>query len=270
MRIKCKHFLYFSLFIFHFSFLHAQDTLQPKPTFNWTYIHSGFVDAKDQILAPLHWDAVDWLRAGAIASGEVILIYGGEDKNIQQFAQNIRSPFTNTIENIIGDPYGSGLDAGIIVGGSYIYGCLAHKDKPKLFAMMAAKSIVIAGVTSTVVKYIAERHRPYQDSPPNPENWDGPMGNFSHVSFPSGHTTVAFSLATMIALEYPKPIIIPILAYGFATCTAFGRINGNFHWGSDVLMGACIGYFTSLLVFNCNNWGKLQHKKKIMEQAPNP
>lgn len=92
------------------------------------------------------------------------------------------------------------------------------------------------------------------------------MGNLFHVSFPSGHTTVAFSLATMIAQEYPKPIIIPILAYGFATCTALGRINGNYHWASDVLMGASIGYFTSKLVFNSNNWGKIQRKKKLLLQ----
>ena len=270
MSWKLKFIFCSSLLILNSSLLHAQDTLQPKPTFNWDYIHSGFMDAKDQIIAPLHWDAVDWLRVGAVVSSEVVLIYGGEDKNIQQWAQNIRSPFTNTLENAIGDPFGSGLDAAIIVGGSYVGGCIFHKDKPKLFAMMAAKSLVIAGSTTTVIKYIAERHRPYQDNPANPENWDGPMGNFSHVSFPSGHTTVAFSLATMIALEYPRPIIIPILVYGFAACTAFGRINGNFHWGSDVLLGACIGYFTSLLVFNHNNWGKLQRKKKIMEQAPNP
>ncbi len=263
MKFILRNFFCFSLFIFHFSFLHAQDSLQPKPIFNWDYIHSGFIDAKDQIIAPLHWNGLDWLKAGAIVSSEAILIYAGGDKNIQQGMQNIRSPFTNTIENVIGDPFGSGLDAGIIVGGSYIIGCITHQDKPKQFAMLAAKSIVIAVATTTVGKYIAERHRPYQDNPPNPQNWDGPMGNFSHVSFPSGHTTVAFSLATMIALEYPKPIIIPILAYTFATCTAFGRINGNFHWGSDVLMGAAIGCFTSMLVFNHNNWGKLQHRKKL-------
>src|SRR5690349_7370062 len=106
MSLKSKALFCFSLFVFHFSFLLAQDTLQPKPTFNWDYIHSGFMDAKDQVLSPLHWDAVDWLRVGAVVSSEVVLIYGGADKNIQQWAQNIRSPFTNSLENVIGDPFG--------------------------------------------------------------------------------------------------------------------------------------------------------------------
>ena len=65
----------------------------------------------------------------------------------------------------------------------------------------------------------------------------------------------------MIALEYPRPIIIPILAYSLATLTAYGRINGNYHWGSDVLMGAAIGYFTSRLVFLHDNWSKCRRRK---------
>jgi|SRR6185312_2857509 len=267
MKWNLKTILFSSLFVLSSSSSFAQqDSLLPAPILNWDYIHSGFLDARDQIIAPLHWDGLQWMTAAAIGSSEAILIYAGLDQNIQQYAQSNRNSTTNFLENAIGDPFGSGLDATIIVGGAYITGLIFDKDKPKLFAMMAAKSIVISGVTTTLVKYVAERHRPYQDNPPNPENWDGPMGNFFHVSFPSGHTTVAFSLATMVAQEYPKPLIIPILAYSFATCTALGRINGNFHWASDVLMGASIGYFTSKLVFNSNNWGKLQHKKKLLLQ----
>jgi membrane-associated phospholipid phosphatase len=267
MKVKFKALFCSSLLILSSSLLHAQqDTVQPKPIFNWDYIHSGFLDARDQLIAPLHWNGVEWMSIAAIASAESVLIYGGEDKNIQQLVQNNRSPFTNTVENLIGDPYGSGAYASIVIGTMYITGSIFHVDKPRQFAMLATKSLILSGITTEVVKCIVERHRPYQDNSPNPENWDGPMGNFAHVSFPSGHTTVAFSLATMIALEYPKPIIIPILAYSFATITALGRLNGNFHWASDVLMGASIGYFTSMLVFQHNNWGKVQHKKKILVQ----
>lgn len=252
-----------SLLVLSSSLILAQDSLQPKPTFNWDYIHSGFTDAKDQVMAPLHWNGIQWMTAATIASGESVLIYADGDKNIQLWAQKNRTSATNFMENDIGNPFGSGIYPAIIVGTSYIAGCIFHKDKPKRFAMLTAKSIVISGATTTVVKYIMGRHRPFQDNPPNPENWDGPFGHFSHLSFPSGHTTVAFSFATMLALEYPKPVIIPIIAYSLAATTAFGRVNGNHHWASDVLMGACIGYFTSKLVFNNNNWGKLQHKKKI-------
>lgn len=263
MTGRAKVFLLALFSIISISSFAQQDSLQPAPKFNWDYIHSGFMDARDQILAPIHWNGSQWMTATAIVSAECMLMFADEDKNIQAWAQKNRTTATNFLENNIGDPFGSGLYPAIIVGTSYIAGCIFHKDKPKRFAMLAAKSIVISGATTTVIKYIAERHRPFQDNPPDPQNWDGPIGKFDHVSFPSGHTTVAFATATMIALEYPKPIIIPILAYSLAGITAFGRINGNYHWGSDILMGATIGYFTSKLVFNHNNWGKLQRRKKI-------
>jgi membrane-associated phospholipid phosphatase len=264
--MKLKALLFSSLLVLGSSLLHAQDSLQPKPLFNWDYIHSGFMDAKDQITAPLHWNSTQWMTATTVASAEAILIYADGDKNIQLWAQKNRNATTNFIERDFGDPMGSGICPAIIIGTSYIAGCIFHNDKPKRFAMMAAKSFVISGATAGVAKYIFQRHRPFQDNPPNPGNWDGPFGNFTHFSFPSGHTTVAFSFATMLALEYPKPVIIPVAAYSLAALTAFGRINGNYHWTSDVLMGACIGYFTSKLVFNHNNWGKIQRRKKITPQ----
>jgi len=263
MKLKLKNILCFSLFVLSSSLSSAQDSLQPRPVFNWDYIHSGFMDAKDQVMAPLHWNGVQWMTAATVVSVESVLIYAYGDKNIQLHAQQTRNATTDFIERDIGDPFGNGLYPAIIIGSAYLTGCIFHKAQPKRFAMLAAKSVVISGATAWVIKSVAERHRPYQDNPANPEDWDGPMGNFSHASFPSGHTTVAFSVATMLALEYPRPLIIPIAAYSLAAATAFGRINGNYHWASDVLMGACIGYFTSLLVFHHNNWGKLQHRKKM-------
>lgn len=259
----------FLLVLFSLSSIHCfaqQDSLQPKPTFNWDYIHSGFMDAKDQILAPAHWNGEQWMTVSALASVEAVLIFGDGDKNIQLFAQKYRNSTTNFLENNFGDPFGDGLYPAIIVGSAYLAGCVFHKDKLKKFAMLTTKSVILSGLTTTVIKYIAERHRPYQDNPANPLDWNGPMGNTNTVSFPSGHTTVAFATATMIACEFPKPAIVPVLAYSLATVTALGRINGNYHWGSDVLMGASIGYFTSKLVFNHNNWGKLQRRKKIPQQ----
>lgn len=242
----------------------VNDTLQPAPVFNWNYIHSGFIDASDQVLAPFHWKGMQWLTCAALLSTESALIFAGGDRNIQTWAQANRSNGTNIMERYVGDPFGNGLYPAIIIGSSYIAGTLFHKDRPKRFAMLCAKSFILSGITTEVIKDIAGRHRPFQNSPPNPEEWDGPAGIFNYDSFPSGHTTIAFSTATMVALEYPHPIIIPILAYSLASVTALGRINGNYHWGSDVIMGASIGYFTSLLVYRHNNWGKLQHRIKML------
>jgi membrane-associated phospholipid phosphatase len=248
------------------SFCQNDSAHQVKPLrFDKYYIWSGILDTWDQFTAPFHWNGNQWLTAGVLATTESLLMFAGGDKSIESFAQRNRNSTTNFLETNIGDPFGAGLYPGIIVGSSYLIGCVFHLDHPKRMAMLAAKSITIAGVTTTILKLIAERHRPYQTIPPNPNIWDGPKAINEYVSFPSGHTTVAFATASSIAMAYPKPLIIPILAYSIATFTAFGRINGDWHWGSDVLMGAAIGYFTSRLVFRHNNWWKcLQHRKSVV------
>jgi len=248
----------FPLFL-AFSISAQQDTSTHPTRFDKYYIYSGILDARDEVIAPFHWNDKQWITCGVLASAESVLIFANGDKNILSFMQNNRNKTTNFIEDNIGDPYGSGVYPAIIIGTSYLVGCIFRKDHPKHMAMLTAKSIAISGATAIIIKSITERYRPNQDA--NPRHWLGPKGLFSYDSYPSGHATVAFATASMISLEYPKPLIVPVLAYSLATITAYGRLNGNYHWGSDVLLGAAIGYFTSRLVFHHDNWSKCRKRK---------
>lgn len=80
-----------------------------------------------------------------------------------------------------------------------------------------------------------------------------PQGNFSDTfydghravlanSFPSGHTTEAFAIATIFARRYRKHRWVPFLAYGAAGVIAFSRITLQSHFPSDVFLGAALGY----------------------------
>lgn len=258
--LKHNWFLQIALLFLISTTLSAQkDSLSHPTRFDKYYIYSGILDARDQVIAPFHWNGTQWITCGVLAGAECALIFGNGDKNIMLFAQRNRTTTTNFIEDNIGDPFGDGLYPAIIIGSGYLIGCIWHDDHPKRMAMLTAKSVAISGATAFVIKSVAERYRPYQGG--NPEHWLGPQGFFSYNSFPSGHTTVAFATATTIALVYPHPLIVPILAYSLATITACGRINGNFHWGSDVLMGAAIGYFTSRLIVHHDNWSKCRRGK---------
>ncbi len=69
-------------------------------------------------------------------------------------------------------------------------------------------------------------------------------------SFPSGHTTIAFTNAT--ALYHELHDSSPILAYSgyaFATTVGFFRMANNRHYLSDVLVGAGIGIAVTNLVY---------------------
>ncbi len=69
-------------------------------------------------------------------------------------------------------------------------------------------------------------------------------------SFPSGHTTIAFTNATVLYNEFRKSA--PTLAYSgyaFATAVGFFRMANNKHYLSDVLVGAGIGIAVTNLVY---------------------
>lgn len=84
-------------------------------------------------------------------------------------------------------------------------------------------------------------------------------------SFPSGHSSVAFTGATALYLEYRDSN--PFLAYsgyGFSTATGILRVTNNRHWVSDVLVGAGIGMFSAQLTWYINpfkNWKPFKSSK---------
>jgi membrane-associated phospholipid phosphatase len=67
--------------------------------------------------------------------------------------------------------------------------------------------------------------------------WKGGIG-----SFPSGHTSAAFSVAAVFAERYPDRRWVRWVAYGLAGLVGFSRISLESHFPSDVFLGAVLGY----------------------------
>jgi membrane-associated phospholipid phosphatase len=64
-------------------------------------------------------------------------------------------------------------------------------------------------------------------------------------SFPSGHSAAAFALGTVLAAFYPR---LAWLFWALAVGCACSRFIQFFHWPSDCLAGAVIGYLCARLV----------------------
>lgn len=98
----------------------------------------------------------------------------------------------------------------------------------------ATSSVALAGLTTHGLKAVFGRLRP--------DSLDADhFSPFSRGrSFPSGHATVAFALATSLADEIRRPWA-SVLLYGAATGTAFSRVHDRRHWLSDVALGAALG-----------------------------
>jgi len=61
-------------------------------------------------------------------------------------------------------------------------------------------------------------------------------------SFPSGHTTASFSIATVLSLNIPQ-LMIPVLI--LALMVGVSRIYLAVHYPSDVLVGVILGIVSS-------------------------
>ena len=73
-----------------------------------------------------------------------------------------------------------------------------------------------------------------------------PLSGFNQA-LPSGHTTMAFVLATTLADEIDRPWATVAL-YALATSTGLSRVNDNRHWFSDVALGTVVGITSAKLV----------------------
>lgn len=130
----------------------------------------------------------------------------------------------------------SNASAGALIGGAggmWLLGHLRHNDHWSETGFLAGEAALNSFVVVESLKYSLGRQRPFQG--------DG-SGPFFHggTSFPSEHAAAAWSVAGVIAHEYPGPFT-KIVAYGLASLVDYSRIRGHQHFPSDVFVGSIMG-----------------------------
>jgi len=134
-------------------------------------------------------------------------------------------------------------------------GLISGDKKSTETGVLASSAMLQSGILVTFLKGIFGRQRPFWAD--GVDRWSGPVGFFKRFesgqqgrydSFPGGHSITAFSLATVVAMQYRKTVWVPILAYTTATGVALSRVTENKHWLSDSLVGSALGYVIGRLV----------------------
>ena len=108
-------------------------------------------------------------------------------------------------------------------------------------AFTSLESIVLANLLTNALKLVVGRARPRADLGPNSLK---PFGG--DRSFPSGHATTVFAFTTPWVLYYPGIASGALFALGVGTAAV--RMADEYHWFSDVLGGALIGFGTGYLL----------------------
>jgi len=201
----------------------------------------GYVsDTKSIITSPSRWQGSDWLTA-TLVTGTTFCLYIF-DEDIRDFAQDNRSDTGDDITSFM-KVFGDGRYTLPPLGLLYVYGHYKENKRALRTTLLGLESFIISGAFTQVIKFTGHRYRP--SSGDSPRKWDGPGLSTSNLSFPSGHSQTAFSIATVVASEYEEYGFIPPLAYGTATLSALSRVYDNDHWASDVFFGSALGYFTA-------------------------
>ena len=84
------------------------------------------------------------------------------------------------------------------------------------------------------------------------------------VSFPSGHSTLAFAFSTVMAHQVNN-IFWKVGWFSAAGLVSYARMYHDQHWFSDVLIGGAIGYFTGRFVVN----HPLNNKEEQLSESKN-
>ncbi len=112
--------------------------------------------------------------------------------------------------------------------------------RPTLLARVAATILVAEAVSGGLKEWLGRERPPLRD--PDPE----PLVSLPATSsFPSGHATVAFACATVLALAVPR-LRWPLFA--LAALIAFSRVYVGVHYPLDVLAGAALGVLLGFVV----------------------
>ncbi len=211
------------------------------------FLHETVLFAKQ----PTKWGGRDWIKFGAVVG-------------ITFAAMPFDERITNSTGKLVGPPggpysiagqryfYSAPIVGGRVYGEPYSilgvsaifvgYGLIAHDTAAKKISIELFQAGAYAEAMTEVLKVIVGRERPIATD--NSFTYRPfSLTNYNFQSMPSGHTTAAFALSTVMS-RHAHSTFLKILAYVPAGFTMFSRIYQHQHWLSDEIPGAAVGFFT--------------------------
>lgn len=184
-----------------------------------------------------------WAYVAPFAAAAVILPF---DKKISAALPSGHGGVSSTISN-------AGIGAtGAAVGAFYVYGLIKHDDHAHETGVLGAEALMDSFLPHTALSFIFGRYRPFQ----GPKGEVGEGDFFAHnvyaASFPSGHAMYTWSMAKILADEYPSTPS-KLVWYGIATTVAISRVTAREHFPSDVIVGGAIGYLIGRHIFHAHS-----------------
>lgn len=194
----------------------------------------GFLweDAKTLALAPGSWTSSDWTKVGlgaAAVLGTALVL----DRPLDDAAWRQPSPGRDRLARDVAGVGGTG--GLVLLGAGYATFTLLDRPEPRSVVVDLGLATVLAQAAILPLKVAAGRARPGEGLGP-----DHFRPLTAQDAFPSGHTTQAFAMASVLSMRAPEPWV-GWCAYGAAGLVGLARMDTRDHYASDVLAGALVG-----------------------------
>lgn len=178
-----------------------------------------------------------WHGAVALGGLSALMLF---DHPVQRYAQHNSGAGADHVAGIVRH-FGQPEVYGTVSVGLLAAGLATGRPQITRAGGRLAVSLALAGLTVQAGKFALGRPRPEQSL-----DADGYSPFSGQVSLPSGHSAMAFAMATSLADEIHRPWATVGL-YGMASAVAWSRVNDNRHWLSDVAAGALVGITSAKL-----------------------
>ena len=192
-------------------------------------------DEKGIYLSPFKPGAIKW----------DLLLLAGTAALIATDRQTSRALPTNHLDLWRNASNVSLIGTSAALGSLWIYGIKTDNPHAKETGVLELETLSDTFLVYAPMQYIFGRERPEEGT----GNGRFFVNRGINTSFPAGHPMFTWTMASVVAHEYPKKWV-ELLAYGAATSVSVSRFMGREHFGSDVLVGSTLGYLIGAYVFH--------------------
>jgi len=187
--------------------------------------------------APFHRRNVKWDLLFLAATGGLI----AADKHISEELPRGHAGVSEDISNI-------GLYSMVAsASGLWLSHFKSHRAHSRETGTLAAEAFANTAAVYAVTQLMTGRERPTE------ANGRGHFfqNNALSSSFPSGHSSFTWAIASVVAHEYPKPWV-RWLAYGASSTVSVTRMTSFRHFSADVAVGGVFGYLIGRRIFHAH------------------
>jgi len=200
----------------------------------------GLQDQKEIWSAPFHRKNLKWDALFLAGTATLVAV----DEQVLHALPNTQVSTSSNVSNALIVSEGAALGGIFFIGG--LHGGDSHAKET---GILGIETLANTFLVYAPLQLIAGRQRP------NEGNGEGNffVNHSVNTSFPGGHSMFAFSMATVIAHEYPK-WWVQLLSYGAASAITGARMTAKDHFPSDLLVGGALGYLIGTHIFHshCN------------------